>query len=236
MSRERVGGTADGVVSMGACVPAFFLVMPETRTTIILRRRAAKLRKERGLADGGRYLAHAEMEKVKFMVAMKTSLVRPLIFLATEPIVMFFSLWVALAVSGAICRVACLGAQLMSVECHVRPGRWAAVHDEDAVRLQHGASWSDLPDYLVSGAEGFRAHRSIGAMFGFVGGHIQEYLYRRYAPSRGVEARLYTPMGAGIIFTAGCLITGFTARSEIHWIGSAIGQVIVISASSPRAS
>lgn len=85
-------------VSLGACVPAFFLVMPETRTSIILRRRAAKLRKERGLSDGGRYLCHAEVEKVKFMTAMKNSLIRPLVFLATEPIVMFFSLWVALAV------------------------------------------------------------------------------------------------------------------------------------------
>lgn len=73
--------------------------MPETRTSIILRRRAAQLRKERGLADGGRYLSHSEIEKVKFLTAMKTSLVRPLVFLATEPIVMFFSLWVALAVS-----------------------------------------------------------------------------------------------------------------------------------------
>jgi hypothetical protein len=37
------------------------------------------------------------VEKLKFWTAMKISLIRPLVFLATEPIVMFFSLWVALA-------------------------------------------------------------------------------------------------------------------------------------------
>lgn len=54
-------------------------------------------------------------------------------------------------------------------------------------------------------------------------------MYRRYAPTKGVEARLYGPMVAGAVFAIGCLITGFTARSNIHWIGSAIGQVVMIS-------
>lgn len=77
------------------------------------------------------------------------------------------------------------------------------------------------------------ADSSIGAVFGYAGGHIQEYLYRRYAPKRGVEARLYTPMVAGVLFAVGCFITGFTARPNIPWIGSAIGQVVVISESHP---
>lgn len=116
------------LVALGACVPLFLFIMPETRTSIILRHRATKLRKERGLTDGGRYLTHAETEKVKFTTAMKTSMVRPLLFLVTEPIVMFFSLWVALAVRGFPC-------VLTPVECHVRPGRGIAVHDADAVQL-----------------------------------------------------------------------------------------------------
>jgi hypothetical protein len=62
-----------------------------------------------------------------------------------------------------------------------------------------------------------------------MGGLVQERLYRRYAPTKGVEARLYAPMVAGVVFAVGCLITGFTARPNIHWIGSAIGQVVVIS-------
>lgn len=69
----------------------------------------------------------------------------------------------------------------------------------------------------------------IGAVFGLCGGQIQEHLYRKKAPTRGIEARLYAPMAAGILFSIGCFITGFTALPNIHWIGSAVGQVIVIS-------
>jgi hypothetical protein len=38
-------------------------------------------------------------------------------------------------------------------------------------------------------------------------------------------------MVAGVLFAVGCFITGATARPEIHWIASAIGQVVVISES-----
>lgn len=76
------------------------LVIPETRETVLLRRRAAKYRKERGMADGGKYLARAEVTKVPFLTAMRVSLLRPLVFLLREPIVTFFSLWVAMGVSN----------------------------------------------------------------------------------------------------------------------------------------
>jgi hypothetical protein len=46
------------------------------------------------------------VEKLKFWTAMKISLIRPLVFLATEPIVMFFSLWVALAWSVMYVQIA----------------------------------------------------------------------------------------------------------------------------------
>lgn len=85
------------VIYIGATVPMFIFMMPETRSVVILRRWAAKLRKQRGLQDGGRYLTHAEMEKVKLITALRTSLVRPLVFLTTEPLCVFFALWVGLA-------------------------------------------------------------------------------------------------------------------------------------------
>jgi hypothetical protein len=68
----------------------------------------------------------------------------------------------------------------------------------------------------------------IGSIFGFLGGKVQECLYRRYAPTVGVEARLFAPMVAGVLFAVGCYITGATAQSHIPWIGSAIGQVVMI--------
>lgn len=87
-------------VILGVLLPAIIVVMRETRETVILRRRAAALRKERGLGDGGKYLARADVTKVKFSEAMRQSLLRPLVFLIREPIVTFFSLWVALGVSS----------------------------------------------------------------------------------------------------------------------------------------
>lgn len=80
-------------------------------------------------------------------------------------------------------------------------------------------------------------------MIGFCVNFITEALYR-YVPSayaqanlrrhkdkRGVEARLYTPMAAGISFTVGCLIFAFTSVPEAHWMGACVGAVIIISES-----
>lgn len=87
-------------IIMGGFCPIVFVTMRETRSTVLLRRKAAKLRKERGLSDGGaRYIARSEIEKVKFSTAMMQSMSRPIIFLFTEPIVTFFALWIALGVS-----------------------------------------------------------------------------------------------------------------------------------------
>lgn len=112
-------------VAIAVCLPLFVLVMKETRPTIILRRRAQELNKTRGDL---RYVSHGEAEKVRFMAALQVSLTRPLLFLATEPIVIFFSLWVALAVSKS-------DSALTLVERHVRPSGWHPVHDAQSLRL-----------------------------------------------------------------------------------------------------
>jgi hypothetical protein len=65
------------------------------------------------MQDGGRYTAKSEVNKQAFGEAMKRSLSRPLsesffgprdkkliiVFLALEPVVLFFAIWAALAVS-----------------------------------------------------------------------------------------------------------------------------------------
>ena len=55
-----------------------FFVLRETRATVLLRRKAKKLRTERGMQDGGRYTAKSEVNKQAFGEAMKRSLSRPL--------------------------------------------------------------------------------------------------------------------------------------------------------------
>lgn len=189
------------VIALGACMPMFVFAMPETRSGLILRRRARKLRKERGMRDGARYLAHDEVEKEAFWVALKRSATRPLYFLATEPIVTFFSLWVALAWSVMYVQIAGLPYMMRHIY---------GFHLEGVGLM-----------YLTT---------AIGSVFGFIGGKAQERLYKRMAPKKGVEARLYGPMVAGVVFAVGCFITGATAASNVHWIGSAIGQVVMIAA------
>ncbi|TXT10572.1 hypothetical protein VHUM_02077 [Vanrija humicola] len=186
-------------IGIGAMIPAVVFGTKETRSDVILRRRAAKLRKERGLADGGVYMHSSEVDKVSFWKAVTASVYRPFIFLTTEPIVMFFSLWVALA--------------------------WSVFYVQIA----------GLP-YMMRNLYGFNTEQvgmvyfttCIGAVLGLFGGQIQERLYRKKAAKRGIEARLYAPMVAGVLFSIGCFITGFTALPNVHWIGSAVGQVIVI--------
>lgn len=53
-------------------------------------------------------------------------------------------------------------------------------------------------------------------------------MYTAKAPTRGVEARLYAPMVAGVGLALGCFITGFTALANVHWIASCIGQAIAV--------
>lgn len=66
------------VVAIGAYIPFVVFILTETRAPVIIRRRAAVLRKERGLTDGGRYTARSEIGRQKFFAAMSTSLLRPL--------------------------------------------------------------------------------------------------------------------------------------------------------------
>lgn len=80
-------------VTIGALFPFILLIMCETRESVILRRRAAKLRKEHqsGGTNGkgdrdlfqapneirGRFTAWSEMNRIGFWEAMRTSALRP---------------------------------------------------------------------------------------------------------------------------------------------------------------
>lgn len=69
---------AYGIVTFGLYFPIVVLVLRETRATVLLRRKAKKLRTERGMQDGGRYTAKSEVNKLALGEAMKHSLSRPL--------------------------------------------------------------------------------------------------------------------------------------------------------------
>lgn len=68
--------------------------MKETRATVLLSRKAARLRRETGDA---RYQTHHDHARTSFGDTMRTALVRPLKILATEPVVIAFSIWISFA-------------------------------------------------------------------------------------------------------------------------------------------
>ncbi|WWC67915.1 uncharacterized protein I206_101833 [Kwoniella pini CBS 10737] len=188
-------------ILIGALIVPIFVLMRETRESIILRRRAIKLRKERGLSDGGRYTARSEVGKVNFVQAMKSSSLRAITFLLVEPILLFFSVWMGLG--------------------------WGVLYT-----MVTGLSYNFKKVYGFTTNQVGCAYISItiGTLFGFGFNFVQDAIYKRKVEKRGIEARLYAPMAAGLTFAIGCFIFSFTATPSVHYIVPCLGIVIIIAA------
>lgn len=74
-------------------------VLRETRGSVLLARRAARIRRQTGDA---RYMAASEVERESLVTMIRLSLTRPFVFLLTEPAVIAYSLWVSF-VWGVLC-------------------------------------------------------------------------------------------------------------------------------------
>lgn len=75
---------------------AFAVFMPfvldETRASVLLSRKAAKLRKTTG---DDRYQSKDEFERASLAEMFKTSLSRPVRMLLTEPVLLAITLWIS---------------------------------------------------------------------------------------------------------------------------------------------
>ncbi|KAL7410593.1 major facilitator superfamily domain-containing protein [Mrakia frigida] len=74
-------------------LPLMFVVMKETRASVILTRMASKLRKE----TGKEYRSKAEQSRPPMLELIRLSVSRPFVMLFTEPVVALYSLWVGFA-------------------------------------------------------------------------------------------------------------------------------------------
>lgn len=74
-------------------------VLRETRGSVLLSRRAARLRKTTG---DDRFIAATDAERASLVTMIKISLTRPFVFLLTEPAVIAYALWVSFA-WGTLC-------------------------------------------------------------------------------------------------------------------------------------
>lgn len=101
----------------------------ETRGTVILSRKAARLRKETG---DDRYQCRADAERASLVTLVKVSLTRPLWFLITEPVVMALTAWISLSWG-----VMCVRLRCPQLTAQVGPARGARSRHERRLRLRH---------------------------------------------------------------------------------------------------
>ncbi|WRT66787.1 uncharacterized protein IL334_003750 [Kwoniella shivajii] len=189
------------MIALAAYLPIAFLVLRETRASVLLRRKAKKLRIERGMLDGGRYTARSEVDKEEFWAAMRRSLSRPILFLMMEPIVTFFAIWAALVWGVFFVQIAGL------------PYVFKSIHG-------FGTTAAGSTYWAIV----------VGSMIGYLLNFIQDHLYKKNVGRIGVEARLYAACAAGIVFAIGCVIFGLTSIPSVHWIAPCIGIAIILAA------
>ncbi|PWN91041.1 MFS general substrate transporter [Acaromyces ingoldii] len=184
----------------GVSFICFALFLGEPRASVLLKRRAKRLTKETGIPHRTR----ADDEAVDAKTLLKNSLGRPLRYLLTEPIIMFYSLWIGF---GWACSYLLLSAIPIVFSAY----GW-------------NTGEQNLPQLCTF----------IGCFLSFVFNNVfQERLYRRDAARRAdgtkpePESRLYGCMVGAIAFPVGAFIFAWTGRPWLHWIGPCIGLVII---------
>ncbi|KAF2732998.1 MFS multidrug transporter-like protein [Polyplosphaeria fusca] len=189
------------IIYNAALIPVFFLILKETRGDVILKARAKKLRKETGRP----IYAESEIQKQSVMALLKISFMRPTKMLLTEPVVIFFTLWISFA----------WGILFLFFSSVVQT--FTASYGFDAFQ-------TGLIQLAIT----------VGAAIGTFVNPIQDWLYLRTAkknderPGKPIpEGRLYTSIPGSLLFTGGLFLYGWTSRPDIHWIVPTIGVCIV---------
>ncbi|SCZ90260.1 BZ3500_MvSof-1268-A1-R1_Chr1-3g01876 [Microbotryum saponariae] len=163
------------------------IVLPrETRASVLLSRKAARLRKETG---DSKYQCKFDLERGSFTHMMTTALSRPVKMLATEPILISFSAYIAFC-------WAILYIQLVSLPL----------------------VFGELYGFSIGEAGMTYAAQFIGASVGLVVDHFCNKKYIKEVGRRGPEARLYSAMAGGIFVPVGCFSFTFTSFTSIPWI------------------
>jgi MFS family permease len=189
------------IIYNAALIPVFYIILKETRGDVILAKRAKKLRKD----TGKEIYAESELEKTSVIKMLKISFMRPTKMLMTEPVVIFFTLWISFA--------------------------WGILFLFFSAVVQ---TFSDTYGFNTMQTGLVQLALTVGAAIGTLINPLQDWLYLRTAsknkerPGRPIpEARLYTSIPGSLLFTAGLFIYGWTSRPSIPWIVPAIGVAIV---------
>ncbi|KAJ5998269.1 hypothetical protein N7451_006079 [Penicillium sp. IBT 35674x] len=185
------------IIYNAALIPAFWFILRETRPDVILKARARKIRKETGRP----VYAAAEVDAPNKLSLLKVSFQRPTRMLTSEPVVIFFTLWISFA--------------------------WGILYlffSSVVQTYSANYNWDTLATGLVQLAI------SVGAIIGTIINPGQDWLYQRSAsrnkekPGTPIpEARLYTAIPGSLLFAAGLFWYGWASQPDIQWIVPTIG-------------
>ncbi|KAJ9474114.1 putative drug/proton antiporter YHK8 (putative) [Pseudozyma hubeiensis] len=184
----------------GAVVILEFLLLRETRGSVILARRAAKLRKDTG---DQRYRAPSELEAPSLKALLHASTTRAALLLVSEPVVFCFSLYIAYAWALIFAFFAAI--PIVFQEIHgwsVGNGGLAYIGPVIACFLAFGLS--------------------------FHGKYLYDRAQARNGGVAVPEARLYYAAVGGILATIGMFIFAFTSYKHVHWIAPEIALVPLV--------
>jgi MFS family permease len=185
-----------------SCLLSFVLLaifLREPRPDVLLMKRAKKLTESTGIEHRTKFMD----ANPTLLQAITRSCTRPFFYLLTEPIVTFYSLWLALV---SACSFFMLGAIPVVFEDY---------------------SWNmgqrGLPHLGTV----------CGIFVGFILSiTIQERLYRRACrrtkkDKPAPEARLYMAMVGAVLFPLGALLLAFTGRSSVHYMWPVVSIGII---------
>ncbi|OJJ03869.1 hypothetical protein ASPVEDRAFT_54176 [Aspergillus versicolor CBS 583.65] len=188
------------IIYNAGLVPIFWLILRETRADVILRNRARKIRKE----TGRHVYAQAEINSPSTLRLLQISFKRPTKMLLTEPVVIFFTLWISFA--------------------------WGILYlffSSVVQTFSANYNWSIMATGLVQLAI------SVGAVIGTAVNPLQDWLYLRSSqrnkekPGKPIpEARLYTSIPGSLLFAAGLFWYGWASMPDVHWIVPTIGITV----------
>ncbi|KAF3770833.1 putative MFS multidrug transporter [Cryphonectria parasitica EP155] len=189
------------IIYNAGLIPIFWFILRETRGDVILARRAKRLRKETGKP----IYAESELSRDSVLQQLKISFYRPSRMLTTEPVVIFFTLWVSFA----------WGVLFLFFSSVVQT-------------FQDAYGFDTLQTGLVQLAI------SAGAVIATLINPIQDWAYLRSSrrnkerPGKPIpEARLYFAVPGSLLFAAGLFWYGWTCRGSVHWIVPTCGIACV---------
>jgi Major Facilitator Superfamily len=166
----------------------FFL--PETRGSVILRRRVRKMRAKTGDKS---LVAVGDESRLSLAKLIKISTTRPLMLLFTEHIVFWFSLWVSFA-WGILYLFLTAVSFVFRETYHFTPEQVGLAFIGMTVGGLLGFAASPVQDYIFS--------------------RLASKNHGKPTP----EARLYFSCIGSIMFPAGVFWFGWSSRANVHWI------------------